>query len=256
MGFAQQLARLRRSRGWSQETLALRAGLSQRHISFLETGRAQPGQKSMRKLIEAMALKSWEQSSLLRASSGAMHSHQSRMDDRSTILGILDRLTIWPSYAFAPDGALVAQNAQMEALLKRAAPDQNLWEITAPKTGPNIYDLVMHPQGLLRWMLNPEEVIPETIRRLRIDAAMDPKLEQAVARIGRYDSVARYTTLDTVTAPVLVERYQVAGVGLSIISVLSHLASPGEPELDALRIESFVPASDADEDVLRALLAA
>ena len=46
---------------------------------------------------------------------------------------------------------------------------------------------------------------------------------------------------------VLIERYRIGGEVLAIISVLSHLASPGELSLDELRIESFVPA-DIDSE--------
>jgi hypothetical protein len=50
------------------------------------------------------------------------------------------------------------------------------------------------------------------------------------------------------------ERYRIGGEVLAIISVLSHLASPGELSLDELRIESFVPADiDSERFVMRLL---
>jgi transcriptional regulator with XRE-family HTH domain len=41
-GFAATLRRWRQRRGWSQLDLAGRAEISQRHLSFLELGRASP----------------------------------------------------------------------------------------------------------------------------------------------------------------------------------------------------------------------
>ena len=67
MDFGVSLARLRRARSWSQERRASEAGLSQRHISFLETGRSKPGQAALAKLAQAMALKGWEQRALTRS---------------------------------------------------------------------------------------------------------------------------------------------------------------------------------------------
>ena len=65
MDFGSNLARIRRSRGWSQEELSLRSGISQRHVSFLETGRSRPGDQSVGRLSKALALRGWEQRALL-----------------------------------------------------------------------------------------------------------------------------------------------------------------------------------------------
>lgn len=250
MDFGSNLARIRRSRGWSQLELSLRSGISQRHISFLETGKSQPGDRSISKLSKALALTGWEQRTLLKPLAPTDSSQLKRAPDTKLIEEVMTRMCPWPSYAFKLDGTLLATNSALANLLRSASPDQDLWQTTASPTGPNIYDLVFHPTGLLRWMENPKEVLPETLRRLRIEASSDSALESTLKRIESYPSARSISLMNEIPPPVLVERYKVDTRAFSIISIISHLASPGEIELDHLRIESFVPADKASEAVI------
>jgi len=250
MSFGSTLARLRRSRGWSQEALAHRAGVSQRHLSFLETGRSLPGQRSLRSLIAALALRGWEQRSLLEALAPSASPVPAASPNPGMIAELIERLTPWPAYAFRPDGTLVCANCAMTDLLAWASPGEDLWQRTAPPGGPNIYDLALHPDGLLRWMENPREVVPEMIRRLRIEAAIDPMLAPVVQRLEALPSVRAIGQATAAPPPVLVERYRLGEHVLAVIAMVSHLASPGEIELGLLRIESFVPADIESERIL------
>lgn len=250
MSFGRTLAQLRRQRGWSQEDLALRAGVSQRHVSFLETGRARPGQKGLGKLAAALVLRGWEQRALMDTlAPAAAHDAQTASPDFAFVASLMPRFSPWPAYAFRIDGALIATNCALDRLLDRAAPNEDLWHSTAPSCGPNIYDLVFHPHGLARWLVNPEEVVPETLRRLRIEAAHDAALLPVVARVEAYASVEKWGA-PRVPPSVLIERYRFGDNTLSIVSMIAHLASPGELELDLLRIESFIPADQKSELLL------
>jgi transcriptional regulator with XRE-family HTH domain len=252
MTFGNALARFRRDRGWSQEALALRAGLSQRHVSFLETGRAKPGDRSLRQLVAALALRGWEQRSLLATLAPAASPEVGPTHDPALIVELVERLSRWPTYAYRPKGSLVAANRAMQHLLMRAASDEDLWQATAPPDGPNIYDLALHPNGLTRFMLNPDEVVPETLRRLRIEAAVDPALLAVIRRLEAYPVARAAAAAPSVPPPVLIEHYALGNSVLSVISIVSHLASPGEFDLAALRIETFVPADATSEAILAA----
>lgn len=251
MAFGSALARLRRSRGWSQEALAHRAGLSQRHLSFLETGRSLPGQRSLSSLSAALALRGWEQRLLMAALAPSALPPPAIPHDQGLIEHLTQRLTPWPAYAFRPDGTLAFANRAITELLAWAAPGEDLWQDTAPPAGPNVYDLALHPGGLIRWMENPEEVVPETIRRLRIEAASDPTIVPVVERIEAFPAAMAARKVDTLPPSVLIERYRIGGRVLSVIPVVSHLASPGEIELDRLRIEIFVPADLESERIIQ-----
>lgn len=250
MSFGSTLARLRRSRGWSQEALAHRAGVSQRHLSFLETGRSLPGQRSLRSLTAALALRGWEQRSLLEAIAPSALPVTATSPSPALIAQLTERLTPWPAYAFRPDGTLIHANGAMNELLAWAAPGEDLWQRTAPSGGPNIYDLALHPDGLLRWMENPAEVVPEMIRRLRIEAAIDPLLAPVVQRLESFGAVRTFSRAAAIPPPMLLERYRMGAHELTVIAMVSHFASPGELELGQLRIESFVPADAESERLL------
>lgn len=253
MLFGQTLAAFRRARGWSQESLALRADLSQRHISFLETGRSQPGSKSLRKLTRAMALKGWEHRALLEAVSSSEAEALTPAHDSAFVRDLVERMTIWPAYAFEPDGSLVATNDLMTRLIEWASPDEDLWGVASSPEGPNIYDLVFHPRGLCRWLQNREIVLSETLRRLRVEASHHPELSAAVERIEAYPSARGLKGDSQFPPPMLIEEYRIGGHRIAIVSLLSHLASAGEVSLDRLRFESFVPIDCESESLLRSL---
>jgi transcriptional regulator with XRE-family HTH domain len=245
MSFGSTLAHLRHTRGWSQEALALNAGLSQRHISFLETGRAKPGQRSLAQLTHALALKAWEQRALLETIVPPTPQTQAVLPDDDMITNLMARFSPWPAYAYRPDGSLVGTNKALDGLFARVSPEEDLWQITAPQSGPNIYDLLFHPRGLICWLENKNEVIPETLRRLRIEVLGNPSLRPLLKRIEAYPSAAIGPPNGALPPPILIERYHVEGHTLAIMSILSQLASPGELSLNELRIESFVPADEA-----------
>lgn len=250
MAFGSALARLRRSRNWSQEELAHRASVSQRHLSFLETGRSLPGQRVLRRLIEALALRGWEQRILLEALAPSPLPICAPVPDGDLIAHLTERLSPWPAYAFRPDGTMLFANRAMTELLGWAAPGEDLWQMTAPPEGANVYDLALHPSGLVRWMDNPGDVVPETIRRLRIEAANDPTVMPVVKRVEAYPAAKTASRSESLPPLVLIERYRIGERVLAVIPVVSHLASPGEIELDRLRIEVFVPADAESEGII------
>lgn len=71
----------RKARGLTQEALALRAGLSTRHLSFLETGRSRPGLRSLTAIAAALELPSAAEDAL-RSVAGFAPKHNSSPPDR------------------------------------------------------------------------------------------------------------------------------------------------------------------------------
>lgn len=194
--FGLTLARYRRAARLSQEELGLRCDLSQRHISFLETGRSQPGNGALRKLVGGLGLSGSEAAALLAAAGLRAARRPLRWDDMAMapIRASLDRMLIkhepWPSYVFAADGTVLQRNAGIDDLLDWLSPGVCLWRLTGPDGRPNIFDLSLHPSGVVQWLSKPALTVPHILRRLRRAARDDAGARRTLARVCRYPAAA------------------------------------------------------------------
>jgi transcriptional regulator with XRE-family HTH domain len=171
--FGQALASLRQRRRLSQLELAERSGVSQRHISFLESGRSNPGPESVRKLVRALDI-SYAETNVLYACAGLSSprpafnfSDPEFAPARRAIEQLLHSQVSSPSIATLRSGEIVMANEAFETAVKWAFEGGAPWR--KPTRGEdNLYDLTLHPKGLRQFMVNPEEIIPHTLRRLRV----------------------------------------------------------------------------------------
>ena len=126
--FAHELRRWRSARRWSQLELALRAGTTQRHLSFMEQGRSAPGRTMVVRLAETLELSLRERNALLLAAGYAPVFPESRLDDealqavREALEGILVGHLPYPAAVVGPSGDLVVANTAIEVLVAGAAP--------------------------------------------------------------------------------------------------------------------------------------
>ena len=114
--FPSELRRWRSTRRLSQLDLAVLAGTTQRHVSFLEQGRSSPGRGVVVRLAESMELTLRERNELLRAAGFAPAFPESPLDDealrpvRQALDTILDGHLPFPAMVVRPHGILVAAN--------------------------------------------------------------------------------------------------------------------------------------------------
>jgi transcriptional regulator with XRE-family HTH domain len=112
--FASELRRWRTSRRWSQLELALRAGTTQRHLSFMEQGRSRPGRAMVVRLAESLELSLRERNALLLSAGYAPIFKESRLDDealrpiREALERVLDGHLPYPAVLVRPFGAQFA----------------------------------------------------------------------------------------------------------------------------------------------------
>ena len=145
--FASELRRWRQSRRISQLELALRAGTTQRHVSYVEQGRSRPGRTMVLRLAESLELSLRERNALLLAAGYAPVFAESQLDDDalSPVRDALDRILVghmpYPAVVVATGGQLVAANAATDVLTAGAAP-----ELLEPPV--NVLRLVVHPDGM------------------------------------------------------------------------------------------------------------
>lgn len=246
-----ELRRWRQSRGWSQLELALRAGTTQRHLSFIEQGRSRPGRTMVVRLAEALELSLRERNLLLDAAGYAPVFAESRFDDealrpvREAIGRILDGHLPYPACVVRPYGELVEANAAMAVLTEGAAP-----YLLEPPV--NVLRLAVHPDGMARRVENLPEWgrhITESLRA-RAHRSPDPRLGEFIAELESYlPPVAPGPDHIGFAVPL---RLRGPDGELRLITTLTSFATAVDVTLSELQLEAFLPADDATARILAA----
>ncbi|MFJ4833066.1 helix-turn-helix domain-containing protein [Streptomyces sp. NPDC088747] len=252
-------------RGWreqrrvSQLELALRAGSSARHISFVETGRSRPSEEMVLRLAEHLEVPVRERNALLLAAGYAPRYAETPLDDPAmdALREGVERLI----QGYEPYPALV-----MDAMYNVLAANQGIVMLL-----DGIPDaLLVPPLNAMRLTLHPEGMAPR-IRNLRAwRGHLLAQLERQIALRrseplrALYEEVAAFPvspdpdpaddegSLDGVPYFALPMRIEHQGQILSFISSVSTFNTPMDVTVSELAIETFLPADPATAKYLQA----
>jgi transcriptional regulator with XRE-family HTH domain len=249
--FSKVCRQWRQFRKLSQLELALAANVSQRHVSWLETGRSKPSREMVLRLSEAMDVPLRERNALLKAAGFSAAYRESRLEDPSMapVLHALERMLSHhePLPAMVVDRLwnIKRMNRAAELMLSLGGDLAELQQEIGFGDELNIALLSVHPDGLRRYIANWEELGPTFARRLRVEAAAsgDPAVQSLFERmIELADQDGDATPAIHNLQPVLPVVLDVNGLRLSLFSVISTLGTPQDVTADEMRIESFYPA--------------
>jgi transcriptional regulator with XRE-family HTH domain len=252
-GVGELLRTWRQRRNLSQLELSLDSAISARHLSFVETGRANPSREMVLHLAERLEVPLRERNGLLLAAGFAPLFEERTLDheDMAPVRGALERFlrAHEPYPAVVVDGRwnLVMANDALAILTEGVA--AALFE--PPANGLRIS---LHPEGMAPRILNFAEWSSHMIRRLRRRAAItaDPELERIYEEVRDYPRVA----LDAPAADseaseiVLPLRLRHEAGDLTFLSTISTFGSAHDITLAELSIEAFYPADAATARVL------
>mgnify|MGYP001822509786 FL=1 len=242
----------RQFRRLSQLDLALAANVSQRHVSWLETGRSRPSREMVLRLSEAMEIPLRARNTLLQAAGFAAAYQESGLDEDSMapVLDALERVLEHhePLPAIVVDRCwnVRRQNRASERLLGAIGDLTPLLQASGDEL--NLALLTLHPDGLRRMISNWEQAARAFVRRLESEAraAGDPavreRLRSFIELAGPLDDDAPPTEG---LVPVLPLTLNLDGLALSLFSVISTFGTPQDITTDELRIETFFPADEA-----------
>lgn len=261
-GFAHLLKRWRAARKLSQLELALAAGVSQRHVSFLEVSRAQPSRDMVIQLANALSLPLREQNSLLGAAGFAPVYGETSLDDPSMgpIRQALDMLLRHqdPFPATVADRAwnLLQGNAAMHRLLALAGDAEAMWARVCPEGPRNVFKLTLHPEGMRPYIANWADVAAELMLRTRreADATGHAALHALLDEVSAYPGVRsewQVAQWARDPSPVLPVTLAKDGLELRLFTMISTFGTPQDITTDELRVESYFPADPHSEQVLR-----
>lgn len=250
--FGPLLKRWRASRGISQLDLALTCNTSQRHLSFLESGRSRPSRGMVLQLASALSVPLRHQNALMLAAGFAPAWDSSPLDApdmapvRTAIAHMLDRQSPFPAVVVDRHYVLIQANDGARRLLGFLA-----GPAVADIPHPNLVRLLLSPD--MRHMVeNWDEVAAWMIRRLRAEALLEDPLADAgghpladLLADPRWTDLAPPLADGPPDAPTLYIRFRKDGVRLCLFSIIAMVGTPLDAGLQNLRVELFYPADAA-----------
>jgi transcriptional regulator with XRE-family HTH domain len=249
----------RRRRKLSQLDLSLLADTSARHLSYLETGRARPSREMLLRLSTALDIPLRERNTLLLAGGYAPAYRESGLDEaymasvRSALETILTTHGPYPAVVVDRLWNVVRGNAAMSVLMEGVPA-----HLLEPR--PNVFRLVLHPEGLASRLVNLGEVRELFLDRLlrQVTATADADLRALHEEVSRYPVPGGPPGADTDPAdgpgPIRVPlRLRTPFGELSLFSTMATFGAPADVTLSELAIELFYPLDGFTADTLRAL---
>lgn len=245
----------RRHRHLSQLDLASNAEISTRHLSFVESGRAQPSREMILHLAHYLDIPLRERNALLVAAGFAPAFAERPLADaaldsaRQLIDRLLEGFEPYPALTIDRHWHLVSSNHATLRLLDGVAPS-----LLEPPV--NVLRLSLHPQGLAPRIRNLPEWRAHLLHRLQqqIDASHDPQLVALLTELLALPSPAS-TAPPKSSAPAIAVAMQLE-VGdrvLSLLSTTTVFGSPVDITLAELALEAFVPADSETAQALQEL---
>ncbi|WP_163723420.1 helix-turn-helix transcriptional regulator [Mycolicibacterium psychrotolerans] len=236
--------RWRTRRRLSQLDLALEAGVSARHVSFVETGRAAPSRAMVMRLAAVLDVPRRDQNRMLVAAGFAPAYAERPLEApdmaavQAGVARVLDAYDPYPCVVVNRAWDLVSANAGAGVLLAGVA--AHLLE------RPNALRIALHPDGLAPRIRNLGQWRSHLVERLRREAAADDSGELA----GLLDELDTYpggyappTDLGGVAVPL--ELVTPDGVELRFLSMVTTFGTALDLTAAELSIEAFLPADDA-----------
>ncbi len=253
------LQRARKARRLSQLELSMRIGVSQRHVSFVESGRAKPSRELLLawlgELDTPLALRNLAllQAGFAPAYGAARLGDPALEQANEALTQLLNAHDPTPALVIDAEWNVLQMNRGGRWLAVTLMP----WVADlAPDATINVLDLLAHPEGFTRSMLNLHEVGPVFLALLLNEVSVQPALAprvDAFAELLRTRLGARSlhrAGLQPAT-PMLTSRYTTPHGELAFFSMFTTFGAPQDITLSSLRVEHMFAADAATRDVLR-----
>ncbi len=245
----------------SQLALSLEAGVSARHLGFLELGRSRPSREMVLLLSDALDVPLRERNTLLVAAGYAPLYRETGLTGpelghaRQALQMILDHHEPFPAVVMDPHWNLLLTNRGAERFFGQLLPP-------APPAGPppNVVRLMFDPAGLRPFVANWEEAAGALIRRVHREAlggVPDDETLRLLEEVLAYPDVpTRWRTpesLGLTPPPFVAIRFRKDDLAMDYFSTVTTLGTPQDITLQEMRIECFFPASVETEAAARRL---
>jgi transcriptional regulator with XRE-family HTH domain len=235
---------LRLWRSWarlSQLDLAERAGLSQRHVSFIETGRTRPGTDVVLRMAAALEIPLRDRNRLLESAGLAPHYPEVQLSDRvsapfrAAIARLLEAHDPYPAFVINRWWDVVDANSTARRLFPEATEGTQ-----------NAVELFLGPGGMRDVIENFADVAGMYLRRLQAEVA-EASDDRSLQLLARAKALLADVDLGTGRSDELVicPRLRFGSELVSTATMVARFGATREVTLDELRVELIFPADDA-----------
>lgn len=232
----------RESRSLSQQALSDVSTVSTRHLSRVETGRAQPTPQMILHLAEHLEIPLRERNRILLAGGYAPRYADSALDDASLasvmsgLRDLLDAHLPYPALLLDDHWDVVDANSAVETMLEGCSA-----ELLEPPI--NVIRLCAHPDGLAPRIGNLPVWAAHLHQQLRHRAAQT-RDERHLALAQEVADLIDVDTLPPVGGPVVVLELATETGMLSFFSTAARLTTATDAALEGLHLETFLPADE------------
>jgi len=257
--FPDLLRQWRNERRMSQLALATEAGISTRHLYFLEKGRSQPSREMVVLLASVLDIPLAAQNALLIAAGFAPLFSEAPLDapELSNVQQALEFMLAQqePFPALVVDEAwnLRHRNHAATRILGALRPFYNV----PAELSQNVMHVMCHPGGMRRFMPNWHDFVAAYLQVLHREATQG--LSHAAARLRedllRYPDMPAAFGSPQMDNPVVPMQLQIGKRDLSFFVTLTTFAMPRDITLQQIKIEGFFPADENTAQLARKLAA-
>jgi transcriptional regulator with XRE-family HTH domain len=241
----------RQRRRLSQLDLALEAGVSARHLSFLETGRSKPSREMVLHLSDQLDVPLRDRNSLLLAAGFAPAFEERAIDapDMAPVREALDRVLTghepYPAVVVDRWWNLAMANSSI-AMFTADVPA----ELMEPPV--NVLRVSLHPDGMASRILNYGEWRAHLLDRLRREVTLtaDERLAALYDEVSAFpgETAELHGPGGEIAVPL---RWDAGGTELAFFSTIATFGTAVDITLAELSIEAFFPANESTAAYLR-----
>jgi transcriptional regulator with XRE-family HTH domain len=262
-GLRTMLREWRRMRGMSQLALALNADLSQRHVSFIESGRSRPSREMVLRIAETLDMPLRARNELLNAAGFAPVYPERPIDDaemesiREALRHVLSHHEPFPAMVLDASWNVIMRNQTSARIIAHCVDEAAIIE-RAPDKKLNFIRMMFAADGMKPHIRSWELTAPILIARLRREALANgashaTTLLEEVSRERSYDGrKTLLTSLDGASlSPTIPLELEIDGTILRLFNMLSTFGTPQDITLQGLRIEMSFPVDETSDAFLR-----
>lgn len=263
--FGSLLKAWRAARRYSQLELASETRVSQRHLSFLESARANPSRDMVLHLAQVLGVPLRERNALLVAAGFApMYPERALHEPRMAAIRQALETTLrhhepFPALVVDRQWNVVLHNDAVDRLIALAGPPSRVWKRADPTGARNLMRLTLHPAGLQPLVVDWPATAAAVLSRLQAEVQANPANSQLRALLAELSTLPGVPSIDPsagtrspMEVPVLTLKLRKGKATLEFFSMVCTFGTALDLTADELRLELLFPADEPTARFLHA----